>query len=247
MTTVVVNQPTYLPWLGYFELIARCDRFVVLDTVQLARSWQCRNRLKGPSGQPFFVTVPLKRQPLATLIRDALLLPDADWRERHLASVQSVLGRAPYFDELFPALERWYASTTSATHLAQVTVSGLRFFCELLGLRPSIVLASELGVGGRRADLLLALCQRLGARRYYSARGSSDYLEPEEERFRQAGIEVVYQTWAHPTYPQPWGPFVSHLSVVDALMNIGVAATRALIDRSAPESGVGVEDDAHAT
>ena len=52
---VAISQPTYLPWLGYFDLIDQVDRFVVLDNVQFEKqSWQQRNRIKSATvtGEP---------------------------------------------------------------------------------------------------------------------------------------------------------------------------------------------------
>ena len=58
---LVVMQPTYLPWMGYFDLIDQCDTFIFLDSVQFSRqSWQQRNRIKTPQG-PLWLTVPVFR------------------------------------------------------------------------------------------------------------------------------------------------------------------------------------------
>ena len=79
---------------------------------------------------------------------------------------------------------------------------------------------------GRRSDLILSLCQQIGATTYYSAAGSSAYLEQDRQQFEDAGIEVKFQDWQHPVYQQRGEAFVSHLSVVDAIANVGVERTR---------------------
>ena len=34
MKTVAIVQSSYIPWTGYFELISRCDEFILFDDVQ---------------------------------------------------------------------------------------------------------------------------------------------------------------------------------------------------------------------
>lgn len=227
--TVVISQPTYLPWTGYFEQIARADVFVALDNVQFEpRSWQCRNRLRDKRGEPFWLSVPIAAHSRDATIRDVRIAGDQPgWRASHLNSITSSLGRAPFFDEIFPDLESWL--TLDHEMLAELNVDGIRRVAESLGLAPEWTTSSHLPVSGAKGDLILDICRHLGASTYYTGAGSRAYLEPLVPRFRDAGIEVVFQDWVHPTYPQRGEGFVSHLSVADALMNVGPAAVRAMV------------------
>ena len=102
MCCVVVTQPTYLPWLGYFEQLARADVFVFLDTVQFARrSWQSRNRLKDSRDQSFWLTVPVTKQPRETALRDIRIHATENWADSHLSSLQYHLGKAPYYRQMW--------------------------------------------------------------------------------------------------------------------------------------------------
>lgn len=225
--TAVITQPTYLPWLGYFEQIARADVVVFLDTVQFEKqSWQCRNRLKGSDGQPFWLIVPLLDQPLHTPLREVRISPHQEkWRKKHLRSIEVQLGSAPYFQSLFPGLWKWLV--TEYEFLVDLNIGGIRLFCEWLALSPRFVRASELKPGGHKTELVVNLCREVGADRYLANAGSKVYLE--EDCFVAAGIELTYQAWEHPVYAQRGKNFISHLSALDALMNIGPQATRALI------------------
>lgn len=225
--TVVITQPTYLPWLGYFEQMARADKFVFLDNVQFERrSWQCRNRLKDAREEPFWLTVPLQAQPQSTLIQDIRISTDqARWRQKHLAAIRTCFATAPFFPSVFPAIQKWLEDDHAL--LADLNIAGIRLFAELLGLRPEILRASDLGCTGRKTELLVNLCRAVGATHYYSALGSQAYLD--EPLFAAHQISVSFQTWVHPTYPQVGTTFISHLAAVDALMNLGPAATRALL------------------
>ena len=220
-------QPTFLPWLGYFELMARADKFVFLDTVQFEKqSWQSRNRLKSVQGEPFWLTVPLAAHDLKTPINQIRLAANwPQWRKKHLRSIRTNLGSTPFFKEIFPRIESWLE--TDSELLAALNIAGIRLFVEMLELAPELLRASELNVSGTQTELLVKLCRQLGATRYYSPLGSKEYME--ENLFTENQIGLVYQTWSHPVYPQRGDPFVSHLSVLDALMNIGPHATRELL------------------
>ena len=56
---IAVMQPTYLPWSGYFNLIANVKDFVFLDDVQFSKSsWHNRNRI-NEFGDVKWITVPV--------------------------------------------------------------------------------------------------------------------------------------------------------------------------------------------
>src|SRR5262249_54185258 len=96
---VAVMQPTYLPYLGYFDLIAQADVFVLLDDVQFERkSWQQKNRIAGPGGETM-LSVPVRKQPLQTLIRDIEIDDDKPWRAEHLAAIETAYRGRPHYDE----------------------------------------------------------------------------------------------------------------------------------------------------
>jgi len=233
-TTAVIAQPTYLPWLGYFEQIARADVFVVLDSVQFERqSWQCRNRLRSAGGEPFWLSVPVAAHPLDTPIHDVRIAPTRPgWWTTHLKSISASLGRAPFFGDVFPHLEAWLSRDHRM--LAELNVDGIRRIAGLLGLAPQWRLASQMPISSAKGDLVLDICRHLGVTRYYASTGSREYLGPMIAQFREAGVEMVFQEWVHPVYPQRGEGFTSHLSVVDALMNVGPAAVRDMVKEGRP-------------
>jgi len=235
--TVVINQPTYLPWLGYFEQIARADVFVFLDSVQFSRqSWQCRNRLEGPvNGETPWLNVPVARQPLSTVIRDIRIAPErADWAQLHLDAITARLGRAPFFREMLATVEPVLRS--SPTHLAELNITLIRAIAARLGLEPQFLRSSDLPVTGTKAELVVNLLKHVGATDYYASAGSAVYLEAARPDFTAAGVELSYQAWEHPRYAQGDGAFVSHLSVVDALSWIGFEGVARLLARQLQEA-----------
>lgn len=237
--TCVVLQPGYLPWLGFFEQLWRADEFVLLDDVQYDKhGWRNRNRIKGPAG-PLWLTVPVRvtgcgQPPIRDVEIDAT---QRRWATRHLHALRANYAPCPFFGWLYPELEA--VLTRPWTRLVDLDIALLHLLAGKLGLRPPAQRSSELGIGGERCTRLVRLCERLGCGRYYSGAAARDYLEPEV--FAAAGIAVEFQDYAHPHYPQRYGDFVSHLSVVDLLFNCGPASLNVLTGGAARLRPAGVE------
>lgn len=230
MVTTAVMQPSYLPWAGLFDQIDQADTFVLLNTVAYDREgWRNRNRVKGPSGQPIWLTVPAlgvkgtRTPPPLSEVRIATTQP---WERKHLQALRTCYGKAPYFDDYFPDLEAALLPDPPWELLADMTGTLTWVLMDMLKIETELVLASGLtaqgvGVGLRSTERLVAICQHLGATNYYCAAASRNYLD--EGLFRAAEIRVSYQDdcWVHPVHTQRFGEFVSHLSVVDLLFNCG--------------------------
>ena len=219
--TAVITQPTYMPWLGYFQLVMKADVFVFLDCVQFVqRTWDSRNRLKGFNDQPFWLTVPVASHRRNIPTCDIQISPHhPDWREKHLKSLQASLGSAPRFSEVYPEFEAWLREPHH--RLADLNISGIRRIAGRLGFAPAFLRASDLGTEGMRTRLLVDILQRVGASHYLANAGSREYLEADRDLFLKAGITYEYQRWNHPVYPQVGASFVSHLACPDALCYLG--------------------------
>lgn len=215
-------QPTYLPWLGYFDLIDQSDTFVFLDTVQFARrSWQQRNRIKSSSGA-LWLTVPVRSkgmrdQPIAQVEIDS----SAGFQQKHLRTIQHEYSKAPFFADYFPAIKEVLQEPHGL--LSELNASLIQRLCELLGLDATMVRASSLEVEGRLVELLVNVCEAVGANRYLSAAGSREYIE-KDNLFAKRSMDVVYHEYTHPMYRQLHGEFIPYLSVLDLLMNEGPAS-----------------------
>lgn len=216
---VAILQPGYLPWLGYFDQAALADVFVFFDDVQYVRhTWRNRNRVLNDQTPGWrWLTVPVRGDYQAP-IRD-IQVADSRWVKKHLRAIGRAYQRAPFFDFCYPVLER-YLTTKTWTSLLDLCVQGHLALCELLDIHPATRFSSDLGHAGtgRQARPVL-LCRDLGATRFIAGDASRDYND--DALFREAGIELVYQAYPHPSYAQFREPFISHLSVVDALMFAG--------------------------
>ena len=215
---IAIHQPAYLPWLGYFDRIARVDRFVFLDTVQFEKnSFINRNRIKTPQGAQWLTIPVLSRGHLASTLRETRIDESRDWRRDHLKAVAMNYRRAPRFAERYAQLEQLYGERQD--NLAEFCWRQLGFWLDQLGIETPVMRASELDVDSRKSQLVLDICLALGADAYLSGALGRDYLD--EAAFAEQGIAVQYQAFTPPTSPQLWGTFVPGLGVLDWWMNCG--------------------------
>ncbi|MBS1801649.1 MAG: WbqC family protein [Acidobacteria bacterium] len=228
-TTAAIHQPNYIPWLGYFFKMANSDKFVFLDTVVYpSGSFVNRNSIKTPTG-PAWLTIPV-----LTSGRSGQLIGEVEtdnthpWAKRHLATLRGNYSRAPYFKEIQALLEPLYsADTGTTTSLADFNIGVIYAIATCLGLRTEFIRASRLNVSGHKTDLLLDICQAVGAEIYLAGTGAKSYQE--DSKFEDAGITPVYSSFSQPRYTQRFGEFVGNLSIVDVLMNCGCLETRRLL------------------
>ena len=217
MTVIAIHQPQYLPWLGYFDKLDRCDVFCLLDTVQYKKNeFQNRNRIKTAQGLQW-LTVPVTYR-FPQRIHEVGVNQTVDWQRKHLQALKTNYSKAPYFDTYFARFEEFYQQSYEL--LAEVNVACLRLLMELLGLERKLVQASSLQVGTEDPTLrLVEICKSLGGDTYLSGRDGAKYMD--ETSFHNHQIQVVFQDFNHPDYPQCYGPFEPNISIIDLLFNCG--------------------------
>lgn len=223
--TVGVMQPTYLPWLGWFDLMDQVDVFVLLDSVQFERhSWQHRNRIKGGQGE-IMLTVPVKRTGLTTTLAEAEISEPKAVR-RHLSTIAQSYARAPHLAAARDRLEELYAAPgPSLLHVSLPLIDWLR---AELGIETPVVRSSTLDISGHKDHLVRSICDAVGATCYLATAGSAGYMS-QGDAFDDGAIEVRYHDYEPMPYPQLHGPFLPRLSALDAALNLGPAARETMI------------------
>jgi len=227
--TVAIHQPNFFPWLGYFDKIRRAQVFVVLDHVQYAKTggtWSNRVRMRiGDEAR--WVTAPISRAYHGLVPINAVTWDSSkDWRSRIFKSIVSSYGKARFFRETITLLEPLLFNPEA--NLAAYNLKALKEIAAHISLGiEHWVMSSELDVAGHRNDLLVDIVRSVGGNRYLCGGGSSEYQN--DDAFSAAGIDVVYQQFVHPIYPQGSANFIAGLSIVDALMHVGASGTRALV------------------
>ena len=214
-----ILQPGYLPWLGFFEQVYRSDVFVVYDDVQYDKEgWRNRNRIKSANGIQWLTVPVLFRLSEAKLITEIRIDNKVNWRKKHLASIKQNYAKAPFFRDYISLFEDAYSRDWE--YLIDLDMFFIHEVIKCLGIEDKrIVRSSVLNITGGRVERLINLCKFFRADTFYEGIAGKNYIE--EGLFRDHGISVVYQNYAHPVYRQLYGEFVPYLSVIDLLFNSG--------------------------
>jgi hypothetical protein len=223
-TVFAIHQPNYIPWLGYFYKIQFSDIFVFLDVVQVPRgqSLANRNKILGPQGA-FYLTVPLNRKafPEGKFTYRQALMASSDWKKDHLKSIYLTYKKSLFFDEVYPFFENILLKDSTFCDMNILFIQGV---CDKLKITSSkFVRLSEILTHIReKNDLIIDISEALNAKVYLCGRGGGlEYTNPELLKNR-AGIEVIYSNYIPAPYLQfNSNEFVSHLSVLDYLFNVG--------------------------
>jgi hypothetical protein len=217
--TLAIMQPYLFPYLGYFQLLAAVDRFVVYDDVTfIKQGWINRNRMLI-NGEAAFFTVPLAHSSSRVAIRDTRI-SDApqhrNWPEKLMRSFDSAYGRAPEFARTRPVVEGVLARATS--RIADLALDSIKSVADRLDIRTAIVGTSS-AYGNAHLhgeDRVLAICKAEKASRYINLSGGRALYS--RDRFQAEGIELRFIEPRSIEYPQFGGAFVPWLSMVDVLM-----------------------------
>ena len=226
--TVAIMQPTFLPWVGYFGLMASVNEFVFLDDVQFEkRSWQQRNRIKTHNGVDW-LTLPIlskgarHQQIKVTFVDKGSIL----YSRKLKTKLEFNYGNATFFadmhGELFEIFDR------SDGNLSDLNIFLIKKMCEWLVIKTPMRRASEILSTGKIGDKLVSISQALNADNYLSVEGSRGYLE-KDDPFENSGISVSYFEYEHPTWSQLHGEFAYYTSCVDLLFNEGNASREILL------------------
>ncbi|ABS64916.1 WbqC-like family protein [Parvibaculum lavamentivorans DS-1] len=222
MKKVAILQSNYIPWKGYFDLIASVDEFILYDDMQYTRrDWRNRNQIKTPQGL-MWLTVPVKVKGKYHQKICETEIDGVDWPEGHWKSISSNYKRAPFFAEVTEWLSPFYLEKRYS-HLSILNRDLLEAICRYLGVCTTITNSSDYELVQGQTERLASLCEQAGASEYISGPAAREYLD--EEVFRRKGIGVTWFDYSgYPEYPQLWGDFVHTVSIVDLLFNCGSSA-----------------------
>ena len=219
---ISTNQPYFLPFPGFFYKAHLSDVFVILDSVQFPRgtTWMSRNRFKNDQGT-LWLTVPVWKKGLGLQrIHEVRICHEFRWVFKHLASLKSAYAKAPYFADHISFIENTYLARFEK--LIELNRAIIDYLLCQLKIDTQIKLLSELGIQSAGNQMLVEICQKLGASTYVAQATAAKYLNP--ILFDQAGIKLQFFKSPTLVYPQLWGAFVSNLSILDLLFNCGPRA-----------------------
>ena len=217
---IAIMQPTYMPWLGYFAMMDKVEQFVFLDTVQIVgRSWQVRNKIKVKD-EELLLTIPMSKE----LKREERKINNTrycgnEWKENHLATIKMAYKKARFYEPTYTFLEELYSRQSES--IGDFNSFVIMNIARKIGIETEFLKASNLDASGKKDELLVNLCKKVGAEKYLSAQGSASYIEVDSPggEFAINGVELFYQNYSHPEYRQLGNKFIPYIGIYDLLFN----------------------------
>jgi hypothetical protein len=219
VSRVAIVQSNYLPWKGYFDLIASVDVFVIYDSVQYTRrDWRNRNKIKTREGLAWITVPVMVKGKYHQTIAETELAGD-EWMSEHLGAIRHNYARAPAFAATFAWLEEQFSSAPRAT-ISTLNRHLIQACCDRLGIKTTIRDSNEFTLSEERNARLADICRHLGATEYVSGPAAKAYLD--ESVFAERGIAVRWKSYTgYKEYEQLHPPFEHGVSVIDLLCSMG--------------------------
>lgn len=240
MDRVVIIQSNYIPWKGYFDMLAQADAVVLLDSVQSTKNdWRNRNQIKTAAGKQW-LTIPVLHS-TGLRIRD-VQVASSTWSMKHFRTLSMAYAKAPHAAELLPRLRDWYDEAGDMVNLSQINRVFLRRIAGFLGVTSHFLDVEEIldDATSDRLDSsqrLVEICSRVGATSYISGPAARNYLNV--ELFDTSSIAVEWFDYeGFPAYPQLHGAFDHAVSILDLLLMTGHAAPQFALRDPRFKSGI---------
>ncbi|WCM88433.1 WbqC family protein [Acidovorax sp. NCPPB 3576] len=232
MKKVAILQSNYIPWKGYFDIIASVDELVIYDDMQYTRrDWRNRNKIKTPQGVQWLTVPVMVKGRYHQKIRDTQI-DGADWAPMHWKALEQNYKRAPFFEEIAAWLQPLYAKAAHSSNISELNCSLIEACCDYLGIATSITKSWDYVLQDDKVERLVDLCKQCHGDIYVSGPAAKDYIN--ESIFSASGVQVSWFDYSgYPQYPQLWGDFVHEVSVLDLFFNCG-KGSRDYMKKSAP-------------
>jgi hypothetical protein len=215
--TVSILQSNYIPWKGYFDIIAKSDVFVIYDEVQFTKNdWRNRNLIKTQKRLEW-ISIPVRQENLHQKIFETEIL-QGNWIKKHKSTLQTNYGKAPYFKEYKDIIFEIYDFPT--TNLSELNKLFIEKICAILAIDTKIIDSRELNLEGDKVERLIDACKKLNATKYLSGPAAKNYIN--EDLFNENNIELEWMDYCnYKEYSQLYPPFEHGVSILDLIFNEG--------------------------
>jgi hypothetical protein len=218
-------QPTYFPWLGYFDLIDDSDIFVFLDDVQIVKktknTWDCRNRINSNNGEIMLIAPVSSRQENGIKNFNSSYYLSNDWKKKHLKTIELNYKKSIYFEEIY----KFISDLLEYDNLlvSEFNIHIIKSIAYKIGVQSQYYKSSELNIEGVKDERLVNISNHLKVNKYLSPKGASTYIEEKNESgfFVNSNINLIYQNYLPYTYNSIHKNYISHLSILDLLFSVG--------------------------
>jgi len=222
--TVVIHQPDFIPYIGFFHRLLSADEFIILDHVRISkRGWVHRDKIKTANGEQW-ITVPVKKIDQQPVIVEA----EIDYNGRYdkiLRIIQSCYGSAAFYGEIYPALDEIMSRRPRL--LIDLNLDLLMKMMAWLDITVPITRSSILGIQTAKLQMNVDLVEAVNGNAYIAGLGSKSYHD--DAPFKEADIVIAWHEFNHPVYPQLYDGFIPYLSSIDMLFNCGIEKSRTIL------------------
>ena len=222
-----INQPAYIPWLGYFDRIDHADLHIVLDHVQFEKnSFINRNKMHS-NLKSQWITIPVSKcENGENSIREIKTFNNKKWIKTHLKTITQNYSKAPLFEDYFEEFSYLLKTKTNESNLLKIIEPINLLILKFLDIKTPIVYSSKLDIKSKKSDLVLDICLSQKATQYLSGINGKDYLDIQS--FSDNNIKVAFQEYNHPVYYQGQRDFNPYLSILDLLFYHGEESMKIL-------------------
>lgn len=219
MCRVIITQPNYIPWKGYFSPMRKIDYLVMYDDVQYTkRDWRNRNYLIGNNG-PELLTIPVITKGKFSQKINETKISDHNWNKKHWKFIYLNYKKSKYFYKYSDIFEDLFMSIDTEL-LSEINITFIKKIVELLNINIKILKSSDFNVSGDRNEKLLKICKLLNTKTYISGPSAKSYID--EGLFKKNDLLIEYNSYHNfKVYNQMWNGFDHNVSIVDMLFNLG--------------------------
>jgi hypothetical protein len=216
---VAILQSNYIPWKGYFDIIASVDEFIIYDEVQFTkRDWRNRNKIKTPQGLQW-LTIPVLSKNNFTQKINQTKIDGISWKKKHWNALKFNYKKAKYYNEISELLYDYFHLKTFEK-LSELNTALIRIICQYLNINTKISRCPSSTLVEEKNQRLISICKQTQADTYVSGKKAKDYID--QKSFSHSGLQVEWVNYEnYPEYEQLWGGFVNEVTILDLLFNCG--------------------------
>lgn len=219
MTTkkAIILQSNYIPWKGYFDMIAMADELVIFDEAQYTKNdWRNRNQIKTPKGLEW-LTIPAGKS-ISRRINEVRINSN-QWQVKHWKTLEANYARSEFFHDVSKIIKPMYFDK-KYDYLSNLNLTFIKTICSYLKIDTRITNTTDYNLLPHKTERLVNICEQLNCDEYISGPAAQSYIEP--EKFSDKKIKLTWYDYSgYPTYPQLWGEFKHGVSILDLLFNCG--------------------------
>lgn len=211
--TLGIMQPYFMPYIGYWQLLAAVDTYVIYDDVNyIKKGWINRNNILVNNDKQMF-TISLNGASQNKLINEITIADDFTKLRK---TIHMAYHKAPYYNDVMALLDKIFSYQSS--NLADFIANSIELVCQYLDIQTKIIMSSDIEKDNslKGQDKILEICKLLNADTYYNAIGGQELYD--KNIFEKENINLYFVQSNVVPYPQYENEFISGLSMIDILM-----------------------------